>query len=73
MILGMTRAELGLTAFIFALIYGAGFLPRLGRFLGRAFSKPEATGAAKQSSANGAAAEASEDRSSDLPETHDPR
>lgn len=68
MILGMTRAELGLTAFIFALIYGAGFLPRLGRFLGRAFSKPE------QSAANqGAAAEASEDRSSDLPETHDPR
>ena len=30
----MTRAELGLTLFIFALIYSAGFLPRLGRWLG---------------------------------------
>jgi hypothetical protein len=69
MILGMTRAELGLTAFIFALIYGAGFLPRLGRFLGRAFSKPETAGSVNP----GAATEASEDRSSDLPETHDPR
>lgn len=38
MILGMTRAEFGLTAFIFALIYAAGLLPRFGRFLGRLFS-----------------------------------
>ncbi len=34
MILGMTRAELGLTLFIFALIYGAGFLSRLGKAVG---------------------------------------
>lgn len=69
MILGMTRAELGLTAFIFALIYGAGFLPRLGRFLGRAFSKPEAAGSAGP----GAAPEGPKSSSSDLPETSDPR
>jgi hypothetical protein len=69
MILGMTRAELGLTAFIFALIYGAGFLPRLGRFLGRAFSKPEAPG----SSGPGTDLEGPKSSSSDLPETSDPR
>jgi len=34
MILGMTRAELGLTVFVFLLIYGAGFLSRLGKVIG---------------------------------------
>lgn len=34
MILGMTRAELGLTVFVFLLIYGAGFLSRLGKLIG---------------------------------------
>ncbi len=32
--LGMTFGELALTTFIFALIYGAGFLQRLGKWLG---------------------------------------
>lgn len=38
MILGMTRAELGLVVFVFLLIYGAGFLTRIGAFLGGLFS-----------------------------------
>jgi len=29
----MTRGEIGLVAFIFALVYGAGLLPRLVSFL----------------------------------------
>lgn len=34
MIFGMTRGEIGLTAFIFALVYAAALLPRLGERLG---------------------------------------
>jgi Sec-independent protein translocase protein TatA len=34
MIFGMTRGEIGLVLFIFALIYGAGLLPRVGEKLG---------------------------------------
>jgi hypothetical protein len=43
MILGMTRAELGLTVFIFALIYGAGFLTRLGKAIGGLVAGREST------------------------------
>lgn len=57
MILGMTRAELGLTAFIFALIYAAGLLPGFGRFLGRLFSRGSPAGAGSPT---------------DLPDSHDP-
>ena len=35
MVLGYTHGEIALTVFIFVLIYGAGFLPRAGRALGR--------------------------------------
>jgi hypothetical protein len=58
MILGMTRAEFGLTAFIFALIYGAGLLPGFGRFLGRLFSRGSPAGAGSPPT--------------DLPDSHDP-
>lgn len=34
MLFGMTRGEIGLAAFIFALIYLAGLLPRLGEQIG---------------------------------------
>ncbi len=34
MLLGMTRGEIILVVFIFALVYGAGFLPRLGEWVG---------------------------------------
>ncbi|HRG95312.1 MAG TPA: hypothetical protein PLR99_03615 [Polyangiaceae bacterium] len=54
----MTRAELGLTAFIFALIYGAGLLPGFGRFLGRLFSRGSPAGAGSPPT--------------DLPDSHDP-
>ncbi len=33
-IFGMTRGEIGLTAFVFALVYGAALLPRLGERVG---------------------------------------
>lgn len=58
MILGMTQAEFGLTAFIFALIYVAGLLPGFGRFLGRRFSRGSTTAAAPPSTS--------------LPDSHDP-
>jgi hypothetical protein len=35
MILGMTRGELGLTVFIFALVYSAGWLPKVASGLAR--------------------------------------
>jgi len=35
MILGMTRGELGLVTFIFALVVSAAFVPRVGAALGR--------------------------------------
>mgnify|MGYP003375829141 CR=1 FL=1 len=63
MILGMTRAEFGLTAFIFALIYAAGLLPRFGRFLGRLFSRGVPAGAPAPAPAT---------RSDHLPDSHDP-
>jgi hypothetical protein len=37
-ICGMTRGEIGLTAFVFALVYGAALLPRLGERLGVLFA-----------------------------------
>ncbi len=67
MILGMTRAELGLTAFIFALIYGAGFLPGLGRFLGRLGARPGTP------PADPPASESEPEPSTNLPETREPR
>jgi Sec-independent protein translocase protein TatA len=36
---GLTRGELILIAFIFALVYGAGFLPKLAARLSRASGK----------------------------------
>jgi hypothetical protein len=38
-IFGMTRGELGLTAFVFGLVYAAALLPRLGERLGMFFVK----------------------------------
>ncbi len=35
MLFGMTRGEIILVVFIFFLVYGAGFLPRLGEWVGR--------------------------------------
>ncbi len=35
MVLGMTRGEIGLVLVIFALVWSAQFLPRLGDFVGR--------------------------------------
>lgn len=40
MLFGMTRGELILVAFIFFLVYGAGFLPRVGEWVGRAVFAP---------------------------------
>jgi Sec-independent protein translocase protein TatA len=39
MMFGMTRGEIGLVLFIFALVYGATFLPRLGDALGDFLAK----------------------------------
>ena len=39
MVLGYTHGEIALTVFIFILIYGAGFLPRAGRAVGRMMNK----------------------------------
>ena len=40
MLLGMTRGEIGLLVFIFALVYFAQLVPRLGEFLGeRVYAK----------------------------------
>jgi hypothetical protein len=41
-IFGMTRGEVGLTAFVFALVYSAALLPRLGERLGVFFTKRQA-------------------------------
>jgi hypothetical protein len=39
MLLGMTRGELGLVVFIFALVYSAQFLPKLASRLAAALDK----------------------------------
>lgn len=67
MILGMTRAELGLTLFIFALIYGAGFLSRLGKRIG-GWMVPNQTPPAPPGEGSEPSA-----ASSDLPEAGEPR
>jgi hypothetical protein len=38
---GMTRGEIALTLFIFALVYAAGLLPKIGDFLGKRFGSEE--------------------------------
>jgi hypothetical protein len=35
---GMTRGELGLTVFLFLLVYGATWVPRFGAWLGAALA-----------------------------------
>lgn len=60
MILGMTRAELGLTVLIFALIYGASFLTRFGKAIGGLVAGRES-------------AEPPEGRAQDLPGSGDGR
>jgi hypothetical protein len=40
--LSMTRGEIGLVVFIFALVYSAGLLPRIARRIAAAFGKDEA-------------------------------
>lgn len=42
MTFGLTRGEILLIAFIFALIYGAGLLPKLAERLSRSREKPGA-------------------------------
>jgi hypothetical protein len=37
--LGLTGGEVAIVAFIFALVWGAGLLPRLGERLGERFAK----------------------------------
>ena len=39
MLFGMTRGEIGLVVFIFALVFGAGFVPRAGDRLGAWLAK----------------------------------
>lgn len=39
MVLGMTRGEAALVAFIFCLIYFAAYVPRVGRLVGGLFSR----------------------------------
>lgn len=39
MVLDMTRGELGLVLFIFALVYAAGLLPKIANRLAAAFGK----------------------------------
>ena len=41
MTFGLTRGEIALIAFVFALIYGAGLLPRLARWLEKKVGKPD--------------------------------
>jgi Sec-independent protein translocase protein TatA len=36
---GMTSGEVALVAFLFALVWGAGWLPRLGERLGERFAR----------------------------------
>jgi hypothetical protein len=40
--LGMTRGELGLVIFIFALVYTAGLLPKIARKVASVFGKDQA-------------------------------
>jgi len=44
MLLGRTRGEIGLVVFIFALIYGAQFLPRLANRITAMLGKDEGEG-----------------------------
>jgi hypothetical protein len=44
LILGMTRGELGLVIFLFALIWGAGVLPGIGERLGARWGKKRERG-----------------------------
>jgi len=37
--LGLTGGEVAIVAFVFALVWGAGLLPRLGERLGERFAK----------------------------------
>lgn len=47
--LGMTYGEWGLTAFIFAVVYSAGFVGRFGAYVGGLFSaKDRAPGAREE-------------------------
>jgi hypothetical protein len=39
MLFGMTRGEIGLVVFIFALVYAAGFLPKVASRLAAALGK----------------------------------
>lgn len=45
MVLGMTPGEISLTAFIFLLVYGAAFLPRLGEWIAKLGGGPPRGGA----------------------------
>jgi hypothetical protein len=43
MLFGMTRGEIGLVAFVFALVYAGVLVPRLGERLGTILAKRRAT------------------------------
>jgi hypothetical protein len=44
MVLGMTHGELGLVLFIFALVYSAAWVPKLGAAVGRALAGKQPPG-----------------------------
>jgi hypothetical protein len=43
-VFGLTRGEIVLVAFVFALIYGAGLLPRLAAWLSKRVGQPDEKG-----------------------------
>jgi hypothetical protein len=47
MLLGMTRGEIGLVLFIFALVYFAQIVPKIGEFLGEKLAAGKKAGGEK--------------------------